>query len=317
MVERYHVLALDGGGIRGLLSSRLLERLEEARPGFLDSVDLIAGTSTGGILALGLSAGITPKEISALYREHGGEIFPPDLGDMLGDIDRLAVADYPNGPLKAALEDRFGEMRLGDLKKHVVISAFDLDTVVPGPDGMRTWKPKFFQNFESDPGDREELVVDVAMRSCAAPTFFPMYQGYVDGGVVANNPSMCGLAQALDDRAAGRSVNEVAVLSVGTGMNPRFVQGYDYNWGLLQWAPNLVGIMLGGVSGVADFQCRQILGRRYLRLDPVLAEEIALDAVDMIPTLDEVADSADLEAAARWVTTYFGVAAPARTGGRS
>jgi patatin-like phospholipase/acyl hydrolase len=312
MAERYHVLSLDGGGIRGLLTSRILARLETTRPGFVDSADLIAGTSAGGIIALGLAAGMKPEEACTLFRDRGPEIFPADLGDLLGDIDRLAVADYPDEPLKTALTDTFGDMTLGELEKHVVIATFDLDTVVPGPDGFRTWKPKFFQNFESDPGDRDELVVDVAMRTSAAPSYFPMYQGYVDGGVVASNPSMCGLAQALDHRAAGEVVSRVALLSVGSGTNPRFVQGYDYDWGLLQWAPNLVGIMLGGVAGVADFQCRQILGTRYLRVDPILPEDIGLDAVDRIPDLERIGEDTDLDAAARWVTTHFGVPDPAK-----
>lgn len=310
MEERYHVLSLDGGGIRGLLTSRILERLEQARPGFLDSLDLIAGTSSGGIIALGLAAGLTAQRVSSLFRDRGGEIFPADLGDALGDVDRLAIADYPSVPLHEELHDVFGDITLGELKKHVVVSAFDLDTVVPGDDGLRAWKPKFFQNFDTDPNDLEELVVDVAMRTSAAPTYFPMYQGYVDGGVVANNPSVCALAQALDPRAAARPLAHVSLLSVGTGINPRFVQGYDYDWGLLQWAPNLVGIMLGGVSGVADFQCRQILGERYLRIDPLLAEDISLDAVDRIPELECVADDADLNKAQRWITDQFGVAAP-------
>ena len=304
MPDRYHVLALDGGGIRGLLTARLLERLETEVPGFLDSVDLIAGTSTGGILALGLAAGRSPREIGDLYRDRGAEIFPRDLGDALGDVDRLVVADYPNKPLHEVLLETFGDATLGELGKNVLVSSFDLDCGVADDGSQRSWKAKFFQNFEDDPGDRDELVADVAMRTSAAPTFFPTYQGYVDGGVVAGNPAMCALAQALDERAANQSVSHVSLLSLGTGLNPHFVEG-DHNWGLVEWAPNLVGIMLGGAAGLADFQCRQILGRRYHRLDPVLPEEIGLDAVDRIPELEELAAGADITGAVAWVRTYF------------
>jgi patatin-like phospholipase/acyl hydrolase len=310
MPDRYHILSLDGGGIRGLLMCGLLERLEAEVPGFLDSVDLIAGTSTGGILALGLAAGLTPARIGDIYRDRGAEIFPADLGDALGDVDRLLVADYAAEPLHRVLLETFGDATLGDLGKHMLVPTFDLDSGTTHGGGPRSWKAKFFQNFEGDPGDRGELVADVAMRTSAAPTFFPSYQGYVDGGVVAGNPAMCALAQALDERAANQTVSRVALLSMGTGLNPHFVEG-DHDWGLVQWAPDLVGIMLGGAAGLADFQCRQILARRYHRLDPVLPEEIGLDAVDRIAQLEELAATANIAGAVTWARTYFAPESPA------
>jgi uncharacterized protein len=306
MASPYRVLALDGGGIRGLLTSRLLERLESARPGFLGRVDLFAGTSTGGILALALAAGLSPGEISALYRVQGPHIFADDtIFDALAHIDRLVIADYRNRALRDALAERFGELRLRDLAKKVVVSTFDLDSGVVTKAGVRSWKPKFFHNFPEPGDDADQLVADVAMRTSAAPTFFPTWQGYVDGGVAANNPSMCGLAQALDPGTGGQVLADVELLSIGTGISPAWIEGDDHDWGLAEWAPHLVSIILDGVAGVADFQCRQILGDRYLRLDAVLPRGIGLDDVSAIPDLDDLADATDLGGTIRWLDEHF------------
>lgn len=307
----YRVLALDGGGIRGLLTSRLLERLEESHPGFLGGIDLFAGTSTGGILALALAAGFTPERISALYRDQGPHIFADDtILDEVGHLDRLVIADYRNRALRDALGEQFGEMRLGDLQRKVVVSTFDLDSGVVTRAGLRSWKPKFFHNFPEASDDAEQLVVDVAMRSSAAPTFFPTWQGYVDGGVAANNPSMCGLAQALDPNTGGQRLDDVVLLSVGTGASPKWIEG-DHDWGLAEWAPHLLGIILDGVAGVADFQCRQILGPRYRRIDLVLPRAIGLDDIGAIPDLGELADAVDLTGSLGWLAEHFPEETPA------
>lgn len=302
----YRVLALDGGGIRGLLTSRLLERLEAAQPGFLGSVDLFAGTSTGGILALALAAGLTPSEISGLYRDRGPDIFADDtLFDALGHADKLVIADYRNRALRDALVERFGERTLGDLPRNVVVTTFDLDSEVEWQPGLRSWKAKFFHNFPEESTDGLQTCVDVAMRTSAAPTFFPTWQGYVDGGVAANNPSMCGLAQALDPETGGQRLEDVALLSVGTGASPKWIEGADHDWGLVEWAPHLVGLLLDGVAGVADFQCRRILGDRYLRLDTVLPRPIGLDDVAAIDELEAIADDVELDPAIAWLAERF------------
>ncbi len=305
MPERYRILALDGGGIRGLLTSRLLERIEAASPGFLGSIDLFAGTSTGAILAAALATGKKPAQISRLYADHGSEIFEQTIFDKLGDVDKLVRADYEADALKRRLEEEFGTRTLGDLRRKVLVSAFDLDSGEPR-DGLRSWKPKFFHNFPEGPDDdRGELLVDVIMRSCAAPTYFPVYQGYVDGGVVANNPSMCALAQALNKPTGGQTPGKVVLLSLGTGANPRYLEADDESWGYVQWAPHFLSMMFEGPSGIADYECAQILGPRYRRINPVLPEKIGLDAFDKTDLLTELADGVDIKQLSRWVDHYF------------
>ncbi len=139
----------------------------------------------------------------------------------------------------------------------------------------------------------------------AAPTYFPTWQGYIDGGVAANNPSVCGLAQALDPATGGQRLEDVVLLSLGTGASPRRIEGDDHDWGLAEWAPNLVGIMLDGVAGVADFQCRQILGPRYHRVDVVLPRAVGMDEHRAIPELDALGESADTAPAVAWLAEHF------------
>ncbi len=301
----YHILSLDGGGIRGLLTSKLLERLEKEHPGFLDEVDLIAGTSTGGILALGLAAGLKPAEISDIYQSKGKDIFADTIWDKLGDLDRAFQPEYSNKPLKKAVLDIIGDKKLKDLDKQVLITTFDLDGGVSSRTGVRSWKPKFFHNFPGEDSDGEESTVDIALRTSAAPTYFPIYQGYIDGGVIANNPSMCALAQALHPDTGDQKLSQVTVLSVGTGTNPKFIPREDGNWGLTQWAPHLVSIMIDGGSGVSDYQCKQILGPRYFRLNAIFQEEIGLGDIKQIPRLVELAESVDLKNAVKWVDKYY------------
>jgi patatin-like phospholipase/acyl hydrolase len=306
----YRILSLDGGGIRGVLTATLLDRLQVAFPGFLDKVNMFAGTSTGGLLALGLARGLTPRECRALYENYGAEIFRRSPFNALGDIFR---AKYSNDRLAARLREQFGDLTLGDLAvkgKHVLISSFDLDNGPDNRQGVRMWKPKFFHNLDPSDPDYTERMVDVALRTSAAPAYFPTFDGYIDGGVAANNPAMCALAQAL---AAGRDLNEIVLLSIGTGLNPRIVEVQNASWGWLRWVrfpvrrltslaalpgqPGhdlIIDLLIEGTVDVAHYQCRQILKTRFHRLNPTLPEPIDLDRVDRLDRLKEVAQVASL-----------------------
>src|SRR6185436_3125915 len=151
----------------------------------------------------------------------------------------------------------------------------------------------------------------------AAPSFFPSSRTYVDGGVMANNPSMCALAQALK---AGAALDEIALLSLGTGLNPKFLKGENLNWGSLRWvhfktlipaislkartsAVNradafITELLVEGTMDVAQYQCRQILKERFHRLNPLLqmngeVVRIDLDDAHKIEALLLIAQSAN------------------------
>jgi uncharacterized protein len=293
------VLSMDGGGIRGVLTARLLERLEASSP-FLHKVELFAGTSTGSILALAMAQGMTPTQLVALYVENGDEIFARrDIVDTVsGPVDELLRANYSLEELKKILVRFFDGRTLGDLQKRVLVPTFDLDNGA-APPAPRHWKPKFFHNYDSTGNDRAESMVDVVLRSCAAPTFFPSHQGYVDGGVVANNPAACALAQAISE---GVPSDEIRLLSIGTGFNPKVLRGDKLDWGQTQWLAEIVTLLMDGMTGVVDFQCQQLLRDRYHRLDTVLAQVINLDDVARVSTLLAIADALPIEAALTFIS---------------
>ncbi len=317
----YHILSLDGGGIRGIFSARILERLEQAVPDFVGELDLFAGTSTGGIIALGLAAGMTPAQLVRLYRDEGAQIFDDSWLDNLRDLGNLSGAKYDNTNLKKVLTREFAARAvstLDDLTKRVLIPTFDLDDGQDPrrkQDKLRTWKPKFFHNYPGPDSDGAELIVDVAMRTSAAPTYFPSYGRFVDGGVVANDPSVAALSQALNDQTGGQDLRNIRLLSIGTGINPTYIAGTDHDWGYAQWAKPIIGLMMDGVMGVSAYECAQILGDRYQRVNSVLDQAIPLDAYSKVDSLIAYADALDLTDTIAWIQRYM--MAPAATAAKA
>jgi patatin-like phospholipase/acyl hydrolase len=304
----YHILSLDGGGIRGLLTSILLDRLATAVPGYLDHFQLFAGTSTGGVLALAFAAGYTPAEAHQIYLTSGAAVFAGTAATEGRERGQTAAL-YSNENLKASLASIFGDRTLADLPKRVLVPAFDLDNEAAGPVAPRTWKLKFFHNFPGPDSDGHERVVDVAMRTTAAPIYFPIYQGFVDGGVVVKNPAMCALAQAIDQATGGQALADVALLAAGTGRNAAFMDlsDDDGDWGAVQWSAGmrLLAVTMGNDVDMVDYQCRRFLGERYHRLDPLLSESVYLDGIAELRRLVEVARTEDLAGTTAWLQRYF------------
>ncbi|MCE5313350.1 MAG: patatin-like phospholipase family protein [Nitrospiraceae bacterium] len=299
----YRVLTIDGGGIRGIVTTILLQRIT-ATPGLenlLDSVDLVAGTSTGGLLALAIANRIDLSVIRDMYVKSGPVIFDDSWLDDLVDLGKLRGADYDIKPLRRELKKLFGNTTLGQLKKRVLITAFDLDNEDPS---NRTWKPKLFHNFPGNNSDRDVMAVDVGLYTAAAPTYFPSVDGYIDGGVYASNPSMCALAQTQDSRYSPTpKLDEVVLLSLGTGTSLQYIKGNSLDWGYAQWIKPLISLMLDGTAGIADYQCRQILGSRYSRLAPVFPSgtTVAMDDVDRIPYMMDFAESLPIDQTVKWL----------------
>jgi patatin-like phospholipase/acyl hydrolase len=289
----YKILSIDGGGIRGILPARVLERLETHRPGIVQNFDLFAGSSTGAVLAAGFAYGFGARFMRQMYQGFGKEVFADSIWDDIRDLKYILGADYSIENLKALLERVIGETTLGDLEKNVLIATFDLKDESRDPP---RWKPKFFHNYPDSRGDSEERLVDVVIRSAAAPIYFPIYQGYIDGGVSAINPSMCALAQAFNE-----GFLDIRLLSLGTGNNPRWLDEQNGDWGVYQWGLNLVNLIMDGGSEVADYQCRQILKDQYFRLQPQMPKSIGLDEWQSTDELLEIADAIDLEPILSWI----------------
>ena len=316
----FRILSFDGGGIRGLLSAVILEQLDARVPDWRSGTDLLAGTSTGGIIALGLAKGLSPTDIRGLYYDKGSAIFSDNILDDVGDLFGLTGAEYGNKKLRRVLRHTFGEGTLGELRSKVLVPSFDLDNQHHDPD-KRQWKPKFFHNLPGRDSDRDQLAYKVALYTSAAPTYFPSVDGFIDGGVVTNNPSMAALALTQDTRNNLRprpKPADVALLSIGTGQNLSRISKKRLDWGYVQWGKPLIELILDGAVSVADYQCRQILGKRYHRINHVFANEdkIGLDdheRRDDLVRIGEEQMSAELDATAVWLRrhwTYTGAGRP-------
>jgi patatin-like phospholipase/acyl hydrolase len=277
--RQFHVLALDGGGVRGIFTAAVLAGLEDdiGRP-IVDQFDLVVGTSTGGVIALGLGAGLTPREILDFYVSEKDRIFPDRVGWRT--IRQLFVAKYRPGRLEAAVRRIFGTTLLGESKVPLVIPAYNL-----GENDVYLFKTPHHPRLNRD---HKVPMWAVAMATSAAPTFFPAFRlpddhvRLVDGGVWANNPAMVGVTEAVS--MFGQRPEDVRVLSLGTTSSLRTRTSRLDNGGLIRWArgPNVVDVLLTGQSAGAFAQVQHLIGTENAhRLNPPAPVELAkLDSCD-------------------------------------
>lgn len=300
---RYSMLAVDGGGIRGIVPARVLQEIEQHfnRP-IAELFDLVAGTSTGGIIALGLTKPLpgttTPefeaRDLCALYQDHGGEIFPRSLWRKAKTAAGLAGVKYSAKPLEELLDARFGDAMLSEALVDVCIPSYDLSRPAA------YFFKRSYARHEDEPWDVKMAVA--ARATSAAPTYFDPARvagdhALVDGGVFANNPAVAGYADALDIVAEQRDVFaedvEIQVVSIGTGQPPQdYASGnpipvrwsHSQGWGLARWARPVLEVVFDGVAEAAEYElrrlCRHADGQspRYHRLQsPLRNASHALD----------------------------------------
>jgi patatin-like phospholipase/acyl hydrolase len=274
------ILAIDGGGIRGLIPAVVLADLER-RTGrrTADIFDLIAGTSTGGILACGLTRpredgapAFTAADLIGLYESEGPEIFHRSLLKRVESAEGYVDERYDDSGLNAALRRYLGATRLSQALTDVFITAYEIER-----------REAFFfrsSRARTDPG-HDFTLVDAARATAAAPTYFEPVRvndvggagGYalVDGGVFATNPAMTAYAELA---AAGRREEVDLVLSLGTGSHTRRLPLEEVRrWGRLEWARPIVDVVFDGVAQTVDFELEQLLpAGRYVRLQTRLDE---------------------------------------------
>jgi predicted acylesterase/phospholipase RssA len=265
----YRVLALDGGGIRGLIPARVLESIEQhtGQP-VSEMFDLIAGTSTGGILALGLSKpnaqgkpAFTAADMRYLYVNEGARIFPHSIFQEVKTLHALADARYPAAPLEGILAQRFGATMLSQALTEIVIPSYDL--TLPGP--------YFFKREYAISEAKWDVPMALAARATsAAPTYFDPAvlrssdghedHALVDGGTFANNPTLAGYVDAL--RLKSDETPRIVVVSIGTGLPPQTpgsgpipVSPQDAgDFGLVKWARPILEVVLDGVPKTVQYQ---------------------------------------------------------------
>ena len=262
MAAGVRVLSIDGGGIRGIIPGLVLADLER-RSGrrVFELFDLIAGTSTGGILACALSAPdpLPAAEAVLLYEQEGPDIFDRSIWQRARSADGLLDEKYDARALVSALERFLSDKRLSETVPDLIVPTYD--TTVPGPHFFKTRDAR--ESPESD-----VLLSQVAKATSSAPTYFePAKIGdrsLIDGGVFAVNPAMCAYAEVLR-HAAGA---DVTLLSLGTGEHTRRRPWKEIkDWGLAEWARPILEVVFDGISDVVDYQLRHALGDgRYWRL---------------------------------------------------
>lgn len=293
------ILSIDGGGIRGILPGQILVSLEDKlkkldnKPdaAIADYFDLIAGTSTGGILAcmyLCPSEGnkkrprFSAKKAVELYLDRGDEIFDVSLWQKLRSMGGVSDEKYSADELEEALQDYIGDLKLDKLLKACLITSYDI----------KRKKGHFFRSHKAKVDAAYNFFVkDVARATSAAPTYFEVArvkgndnQVYplIDGGVFVNNPALCAYAEArnikLDAHRNKPKAADMVILSIGTGGSSK-EHGYEYkkskNWGAVEWVKPIIDIMMSGVADTVNYQLKQIYNavekpEQYIRLEPQL-----------------------------------------------
>ncbi|MEO8687257.1 MAG: patatin-like phospholipase family protein [Solirubrobacteraceae bacterium] len=277
------VLSIDGGGIRGLIPALVLAEIERrtGRP-TAELFDLIAGTSTGGILACGLTRpGPDGKPLhsadalAGLYRTEGPKIFDRSLRKRIASAEGLLDERYDDRALNAALETYLGDARLRDAVTDVLIPAYD-------------FKDRFAFFFRSAQARADATydfsMAEAARATAAAPTYFEPVQvtdaagartySLIDGGVFAVNPAVCAYAEVV---GAGADISVIAAL--GTGSHTKAYEFEDVKgWGALEWAQPLLDMVFDGAADTVDFEATTLSRGRYRRLQAIL--RYSSDALD-------------------------------------
>ncbi len=298
------ILSIDGGGIRGIIPGQILlhtEKLLQEITGdndrrIADHFDLIAGTSTGGILACAyLMPGKDgrPKykapEVVKIYFDRGQDIFTNTLLHRIRSLGGVLDEKYMAIGLETALKDFFGKAKLNELLKPTLITAYDI----------RRRKSIFFTQHDANSPHSNFYVRDVTRATASAPGYFQVanirsiskeFYPLIDGGVFANNPAMCAYAEvrkASKKEGDNVAAAEMALLSLGTGYGHHpYKHKEAKHWGLAEWMIPLADIMMSGVSETVDYQLCQLFDttgkpEQYVRINGELkGQDDSLDNVD-------------------------------------
>jgi len=280
-------------------------------------VELIAGTSAGGLLGLLLASGYTPLECRDIYVQAAKDIFTQTSTGAFTSrtwFPGVLQAKHSSAALKAMLTTYLGDRRFDDLKHYTLITSFRVDGMPsshalhegprdPRDDAKKGWRPAVFSNLPFVEGvahpDDDLLCVEAGMRTSAAPVFLPIHDGYADGALFAANPSLVAATKALAHFPGLRRA-DMRVLSLGAGCWPTKIETSDKtgDWGISQWAPHLLALLLDSNSLSTELLTTFLLGsaRGIHRIDPVFAEAIAIDDVEAVPRLVQLGEEMDLSA---------------------
>lgn len=315
-MARFQILSLIGGGIRGAFVTSYLHTLEKklGRP-IAECFDLIAGTSTGGIIAAGLACGMSAAELRQFYEDYGAKIFSPrepyrakgvwrfiyPLANLVfkaktgGQLDAAFRARFCPFALEEAFCKGFGEKTLGEVRcTRLIMPSVNLSQ----------GRPHIFRSLHLPRAvpDKDVPITDAIIATTAAPTYFPHRQirddVFVDGGMWAADPSLLAIAEAIRiqqfekrlEADARIETNEIHLLSIGTGWAQFSLSPPGADAGLLYWSSRVADVMMTSqVLGVHQ-PLKFILGDRYRHINFKMTERWGLDQVSYLPELFEMGE---------------------------
>jgi uncharacterized protein len=297
----FNIMAFDGGGVKGCLSATLVNRLYELNPDIIEKTSLFSGTSIGSIIALALAYGLNPRDIRDIFNEENVKtVFTPSYSE-------LVRPKYNNHNLKQLLLRIFPkDLKLKDLKKYVIIPTFSLGC--QGED--ESWQPVFLNNLPWSTTS-ETYVIDAALSSSAAPIYFPSHEGCIDGGVVANDPSLVALIHAIDREGLNESLDNIRLLSIGTGYKSECIEGSTTGWGAIEWVTHknpstpLLALMFNANTSLSCSLCSKLLDQNYFKLNPNLSRGIALDSYSQLNYLRKLGENYNLDRAVSWIQNNY------------
>jgi uncharacterized protein len=299
------ILTIDGGGIKGVFPASFLASLEDMVGQPIGTYfDLIVGTSTGGLIALGLGLGFSAKEMLVFYQEYGPKIFQGSRWQWLRKLRHIVHSKYDPAPLRHALEKTFGASLLGESRTRLVIPSCNLDT-----GEVYLWKTAHHPRFERD---YKAKIVDVALATASAPTYFPTHRlevgtPLVDGGVWANNPLGVAAVEAIG--ILKWSADDLRILSLGCTSSPLEVKSGSRGWAY--WGPKIINVVMAAQSSASIGVAQHLVADRnnVVRICPSVGRRFGLDVLSEIPSLKGLGDSEARKHAGQLRPIFFGEAA--------
>jgi patatin-like phospholipase/acyl hydrolase len=284
-MQKFRILSINGGGIRGVIPATILAHIERetGKPAH-QLFDLIVGTSTGGLIACALTkpGPLSAAQIQQTYLGRGREIFSRSTWEAVKSLGSLAGPKYGAAGLERVLTDMLGPVTLAQAVRPCAVTSYDISARAPRV--LSSW------------GAYKAMhMVHAARATSAGPTFFPPFQQYIDGGVVANNPSAVALAEACSH--FGVETDDCLVLSLGTGADERPIDPSEASgWGALSWIQPLVSVFTDGAVDLVHYGMNEAMPRgQYLYMQPALKDgQGDMDNVDPKNMLSLVATAHSL-----------------------
>jgi len=268
--KKFKILSIDGGGIKGILPAQILAEIEvelcNGKP-ISSYFDMITGTSTGGILAIGLAAGVSARDLLSMYLDRGSEIFPKKGKVLLSPLSTI----HDRKPLESIVRETLGKKKFGEANTRLCIPSLYNE----GEPVMR--KTAHHPDYKKD---HAREMASVALETSAAPLFLGGYKEseeiFLDGGLFINNPIMAAVVDTLACYEIQR--HNISVLSIGCGHTPLTFNAKAANKGTAYWAVNAQRFASHLQSHNALGQAGLLIGRNnVLRVDPTVAVEIGMD----------------------------------------